>query len=176
MQQRGLRQSMVQGEPARGAGDSVFDRRKTIDLSVQSRPFDPLLDAAAASPYVFDHLITPDQSNEDLYAELVAGTVDRALQGYHGMVFTYGQTSSGKTFTMTGTPRSPGVIPQAVFDMFEKIQLNRRRVFTVTVSYLEVYMEAVRDLFRAAGEGEEVRVLHDPKVPHTTQPTRHNIA
>lgn len=80
---------------------------KATDPEPTVRDFDPLLDAASGGTYVFDHLFNPDQTNDDIYKDVIGNVVSKAMQGYHGSVFTYGQTSSGKTFTMTGTAKSP---------------------------------------------------------------------
>ncbi|KAL5078756.1 hypothetical protein RYX36_007177, partial [Vicia faba] len=45
-----------------------------------------------------------------------------ALNGFNGTAFAYGKTSSGKTFTMNGCEIDPGVIPQAVKDVFTIIE------------------------------------------------------
>ena len=74
------------------------------------------------------------------------------LQGYNGTIFAYGQTSSGKTFTMTGDPTDlendiRGIIPRTVDALFEGIQAaDESTEFTLAVQYVEIYMERVRDL------------------------------
>jgi centromeric protein E len=59
-------------------------------------------------------------------------------------VLAYGQTSTGKTFSMTGTPSSPGIIPLAIHQCFQCLEKNRE--YLIRVSYLEVYKEQIRDL------------------------------
>jgi centromeric protein E len=59
-------------------------------------------------------------------------------------VLAYGQTSTGKTFSMTGTPTSPGIIPLAIHQCFQCLEKNRE--YLIRVSYLEVYKEQIRDL------------------------------
>ena len=54
------------------------------------------------------------------------------------------QTSSGKTFTMNGTSKQPGLIPQAVYMCFDSVGQYRDREFLFRVSYLEIYNETVR--------------------------------
>jgi len=79
--------------------------------------------------------------------------------GVNGTIFAYGQTASGKTHTMMGptcedvTTEQRGIIPRAVQELFELIQSIRQpnESFTVGVSYLEIYMEAVRDLLERKG-------------------------
>lgn len=51
------------------------------------------------------------------------------MNGINGTIFAYGQTSSGKTYTMTGTDDKPGVIPLAVKQIFEEIDSTKGRVF-----------------------------------------------
>ncbi|KAI8620944.1 P-loop containing nucleoside triphosphate hydrolase protein [Chytriomyces sp. MP71] len=61
-------------------------------------------------------------------------------------IFAYGQTSSGKTFTMSGDRNAPGMISLAISDIFERIEKTVELEFTVKVSYLEIYNEVVNDL------------------------------
>ena len=130
------------------------------------RPYDPLLDPATGLPYVFDHLFNPESTNEDIYNEVVFDVVSKAINGYHGSIFTYGQTSSGKTYTMTGTRENPGIIPLVIFDIFDRVEEADDRDFTIRLNYLEVYKEQVKDLLSQDAvfmTPSEIRVLHDPK-------------
>lgn len=75
-----------------------------------------------------------------------------AFQGQNGLIFAYGVTNSGKTYTITGTDENPGLLPRSLEFIFDQIKL-RRRISTdskleyhVTASYLEVYNECVYDL------------------------------
>ncbi|RYR06107.1 hypothetical protein Ahy_B06g085905 isoform B [Arachis hypogaea] len=63
-----------------------------------------------------------------------------------GTAFAYGQTSSGKTFTMNGSENDPGIIPRAVKDIFAKIETMSDREFLIRVSYMEIYNEEINDL------------------------------
>ncbi|EDQ85907.1 uncharacterized protein MONBRDRAFT_34081 [Monosiga brevicollis MX1] len=73
-----------------------------------------------------------------------------AMQGINGTVFVYGQTSSGKTHTMMGTDDHPGIIPQAIDDIFESIEAQNDREFLLRVSFLEIYNENISDLFNGS--------------------------
>src|ERR1700709_1907920 len=68
------------------------------------------------------------------------------MEGYHGTVFAYGMTGTGKTFSMQGTATSPGVIPLAITDIFSFIRETPQREFLLRVSYLEIYNEKIHDL------------------------------
>uniref|UniRef100_H2ZIV0 Kinesin motor domain-containing protein n=1 Tax=Ciona savignyi TaxID=51511 RepID=H2ZIV0_CIOSA len=85
----------------------------------------------------------------DVYEEVAEPIVQSAMQGFHGTIFAYGQTSSGKTYTMLGNTQSPGIIPLAVQDIFDMIQKVRKSclyLFLLRVSYLEIYNENLKDL------------------------------
>ncbi|XP_016671463.1 kinesin-like protein KIN-7K, chloroplastic isoform X2 [Gossypium hirsutum] len=75
----------------------------------------------------------------------------------YGTIFAYGMTSSGKTHTMHGDQRSPGIIPLAVKDAFSIIQETPNREFLLRVSYLEIYNEVVNDLLNPAGQNLRIR-------------------
>jgi centromeric protein E len=93
------------------------------------------------------------------------------MEGYHGTVFAYGMTGTGKTFSMQGTATSPGVIPLAITDIFSYIRETPHREFLLRVSYLEIYNERIHDLLSppAAGVGpgapqqEEIKLREDSK-------------
>jgi centromeric protein E len=91
------------------------------------------------------------------------------MEGYHGTVFAYGQTGTGKTFSMQGTASSPGVIPLAITDIFSYIRETPSREFLLRVSYLEIYNERIHDLLSmasangAAAPQEEIKLREDSK-------------
>lgn len=70
-----------------------------------------------------------NSSNNDVFDTIVKPIVDAAVNGFNGTVFAYGQTSSGKTYTMMGTMEEPGVIPLAVEYMFDAISNTPGREF-----------------------------------------------
>ena len=69
------------------------------------------------------------------------------LDGYNVCIFAYGQTGTGKTFTMEGTERNRGVNYRTLEELF-KIAAERKDTVTynISVSVLEVYNEQIRDL------------------------------
>jgi centromeric protein E len=86
-----------------------------------------------------------------------------ALQGYNGTVFMYGQTTSGKTYTMLGSQDIPGVLPCAIRDIFNGIKADRENnEYNVWVSYMEIYNEAINDLL-APGK-TNLKIKDDPNV------------
>lgn len=98
------------------------------------------------SSFHLDHIFDPEKSNQDVFETVVKPIIDAAVKGFNGTVFAYGQTSSGKTHTMLGTPTEPGIIPLAVNRTFDSIEETVNREFLLRVSYLEIYNEKVNDL------------------------------
>ena len=144
-------------------------RRRSIRVGVRLRPADgvaawrvdgsavvecPRQDAYASqqrAPRVFrfDDVFDVRADNAAVYERVAKDVVNDALRGNSGALIAYGQTASGKTHTMQGTPESPGLIPRAVVDVFKTYQRCR-------VSYVESYNERVRDLL---GDADDLRVL-----------------
>ncbi|KAL3840502.1 hypothetical protein ACJIZ3_025093 [Penstemon smallii] len=102
--------------------------------------------------FAFDHLFDQECSNAKVYELLTKDIIHAAVEGFNGTAFAYGQTSSGKTFTMNGSENDPGIINRAVRDIFAKIQLTSDREFLIRVSYMEIYNEDINDLFAVEGQ------------------------
>lgn len=97
--------------------------------------------------YTLDRVYPPEATTDDLYSNSVKKLVLATLQGYHASVFAYGQTSTGKTYTMTGSNEHPGIVPQAINEVFDYINNSQdAREYLIRVSYLEIYNEQIIDL------------------------------
>ncbi|KAJ8676006.1 hypothetical protein QAD02_011792 [Eretmocerus hayati] len=109
------------------------------------------------SSFQFDHIFGPENNNSDVFNTVVQPIVDAAVKGFNGTIFAYGQTSSGKTYTMMGIPSEPGVIPMAIERIFDSIANTNGREFLLRVSYLEIYNEKVNDLLNTDGVDLKLR-------------------
>ncbi|KAK7396319.1 hypothetical protein VNO78_17237 [Psophocarpus tetragonolobus] len=107
--------------------------------------------------YAYDRVFGPTTTTRQVYDVAAQHVVNGAMEGINGTVFAYGVTSSGKTHTMHGDQRSPGIIPLAVKDAFSIIQETPNREFLLRVSYLEIYNEVVNDLLNPAGQNLRIR-------------------
>ncbi|XP_037606174.1 centromere-associated protein E isoform X21 [Sebastes umbrosus] len=103
-------------------------------------------DGNTTKSFSFDRVFTADETTNQLYQDIAKPLVVSSVEGYNGTIFAYGQTSSGKTFTMMGSDRFPGVIPLAVEDIFQTIKNCPKKEFLLRVSYMEIYNETVSDL------------------------------
>eukprot|EP00249_Psilotum_nudum_P032140 c4731_g2_i1 orf=2-868(-) len=95
--------------------------------------------------FELDRVFLPVSSQDDVFLE-VEPVVRSALDGHNACIFAYGQTGTGKTFTMEGTAESPGVVPQTLQQLFQQACLDNSVNFHFTFSMLEVYMGCIRDL------------------------------
>ncbi|KAF3442671.1 hypothetical protein FNV43_RR16587 [Rhamnella rubrinervis] len=107
--------------------------------------------------YAYDRVFGPTTTTRHVYDVAAQHVVSGAMEGVNGTIFAYGVTSSGKTHTMHGDQRSPGIIPLAVKDAFSIIQETPNREFLLRVSYLEIYNEVVNDLLNPAGQNLRIR-------------------
>ncbi|CAN4096846.1 unnamed protein product [Withania somnifera] len=107
--------------------------------------------------YAYDRVFGPTTTTRHVYDVAAQHVVGGAMEGVNGTIFAYGVTSSGKTHTMHGDQRSPGIIPLAVKDAFSIIQETPSREFLLRVSYLEIYNEVVNDLLNPAGQNLRIR-------------------
>ncbi|XP_039775956.1 kinesin-like protein KIN-7D, chloroplastic isoform X1 [Panicum virgatum] len=111
--------------------------------------------------YAYDRVFAPTTTTRHVYDVAAQHVISGAMEGVNGTIFAYGVTSSGKTHTMHGDQRSPGIIPLAVKDAFSIIQETPNREFLLRVSYLEIYNEVVNDLLNPAGQN--LRIREDPQ-------------
>lgn len=107
--------------------------------------------------YGFDRVFGPATTTRHVYDIAAQHVVCGAMEGINGTVFAYGVTSSGKTHTMHGEQKSPGIIPLAVKDVFGIIQETPGREFLLRVSYLEIYNEVINDLLDPTGQNLRIR-------------------
>ncbi|XP_075703559.1 kinesin-like protein KIF3C isoform X2 [Rhinoderma darwinii] len=99
--------------------------------------------------FTFDAVYDASSKQADLYDETVRPLIDSVLQGFNGTIFAYGQTGTGKTYTMQGLwveTEKKGVIPNSFDHIFTHISRSQNQQYLVRASYLEIYQEEIRDL------------------------------
>ena len=118
----------------------------------------------APQKFNFDRVYSIDCDSQLIYKEMCKDVVSSALQGYNGSIFMYGQTTSGKTFTMLGSPSNPGVLPCVLRDIFLKMKKikkdNNKIEFKVYCSYIEIYNENIHDLLT---DSNYLKLIDDKK-------------
>uniref|UniRef100_A0A8C2FRQ5 Kinesin-like protein n=1 Tax=Cyprinus carpio TaxID=7962 RepID=A0A8C2FRQ5_CYPCA len=99
--------------------------------------------------FTFDSVYDWNSKQMELYDETFRPLVDSVLFGFNGTIFAYGQTGTGKTFTMEGVRNDPerrGVIPNSFEHIFTHISRSQNQQYLVRASYLEIYQEEIKDL------------------------------
>uniref|UniRef100_A0A8C7KR33 Kinesin-like protein n=1 Tax=Oncorhynchus kisutch TaxID=8019 RepID=A0A8C7KR33_ONCKI len=153
---------------AHGVIDTV-ENRKEINVRTGG-----IGDKAARKTYTFDMVFGPSAKQIDVYKSVVCPILDEVIGGYNCTVFAYGQTGTGKTFTMEGE-RSPneeftweedplaGIIPRTLHQIFEKLSESGTE-FSVKVSLLEIYNEELFDLLSPFPDvTERLQLFDDPR-------------
>ena len=110
--------------------------------------------------FEFDRIFPPSSTQEDIYNFGVKGIIDSVLDGYNGTVLAYGQTSSGKTYTMQGEMNNnstQGIIPRMIEHVFDFIHSQEGSEFMIKVSMIEIYLEKIRDLLDLSRVNLQVR-------------------
>ena len=129
-----------------------FERVVTVDVKLgQIIVRNPRLASAHEHPkvFTFDSVYDSNSKQIDLYDETFRQLVDSVLLGFNGTIFAYGQTGTGKTYTMEGVRNDPerrGVIPNSFEHIFTHISRSQNQQYLVRASYLEIYQEEIRDL------------------------------
>ncbi|XP_074527463.1 kinesin-like protein KIF27 isoform X2 [Halichoeres trimaculatus] len=106
------------------------------------------------SEFSFDHVFGPTASQSYVYKSCVQPLLGTLIDGYNATVFCYGQTGSGKTYTMRGgsLDEEEGIIKRVARDLFLLLEEKRTNgdvlQTTVQASYIELYMEELRDLLQ----------------------------
>ncbi|CAG9316919.1 unnamed protein product [Blepharisma stoltei] len=101
--------------------------------------------------FSFDYVFPPDTEQSTVYDCSGIKIVESVMQGFNGTIFAYGQTSSGKTYTMNGPDvdniQLMGIIPRMIYTVFNKIENSEEHIeFSVKVGYCEIYLERIKDL------------------------------
>ncbi|CAN1843182.1 Kinesin-like protein KIN-14S [Linum perenne] len=129
-----------QAELEKGSNNVVeFDSSQDNELQILSTD-------SSKKHFKFDHVFKPDDNQEAVFGE-TKPIVTSVLDGYNVCIFAYGQTGTGKTFTMEGTPENRGVNYRTLEELFRVSEERKGYMkYELYVSMLEVYNEKLRDL------------------------------
>ncbi|XP_050672881.1 kinesin-like protein Klp68D isoform X2 [Leptidea sinapis] len=121
--------------------------------------------------FTYDAAYDCNADTKTMYDEMVRPLVASVLDGFNGCVFAYGQTGTGKTHTMEGSPDDEGIIPRAFHHIWAHIENTASPDVThlVSCSYVELYLEDVRDLLakeckKLTIRGQELNGFYIPEM------------
>ncbi|KAG0502834.1 hypothetical protein HPP92_002906 [Vanilla planifolia] len=109
----------------------------------------------SSAQYTFDKVFGPTCPSDIVYEEGAKEVALSSLRGINGTIFAYGQTSSGKTYTMRG------ITERAVNDIYKHIENTPAREYIIKISAMEIYNEVVKDMLKP--DSGPLRLLDDPE-------------
>ncbi|GAB2244660.1 hypothetical protein Droror1_Dr00000153 [Drosera rotundifolia] len=117
--------------------------------------------------YEFDEVLTEFASQKRVYEVVAKPVVESVLDGYNGTVMAYGQTGTGKTYTLgrlgEEDTAARGIMVRAMEDILANPEAD-----SVSVSYLQLYMETIQDLLDPGNDN--ITITEDPKTGDVSLP------
>jgi len=139
---------MAQKEKDAGHKSIIEVDQKRCEVTINNPKTHKVADSNTRQ-FTFDAVYGAKSTQEELYEENFRSLVDNVLNGFNGTIFAYGQTGTGKTFTMEGVRSDEslkGVIPRSFDHIFKHISRTKDEQYLIRASYLEIYQEEIRDL------------------------------
>ncbi|KDP41503.1 hypothetical protein JCGZ_15910 [Jatropha curcas] len=150
----------------------VFCRCRPLNKEEASSGYEMVVDFTAAKDgdlgiltntstkkiFKFDRVYAPTDDQVDVFAD-VSPLVTSVLDGYNVCIFAYGQTGTGKTFTMEGTEENRGFNYRTLQTLFKTAEERKETVkYDISVSVLEVYNEQIRDLLATSQTSKRLEI------------------
>ncbi|XP_053327987.1 kinesin-like protein KIF19 [Spea bombifrons] len=108
--------------------------------------------------FIFDTVFDMEATQEEVYKSTIKDLIEGVISGYNATVFAYGSTGTGKTYTMLGMDCDPGIYIRTLNDLFKAIEGTSDSMdYTVSMSYLEIYNDIIRDLLNPSSGVLELR-------------------
>ncbi|EEB05748.2 kinesin-like protein cut7 [Schizosaccharomyces japonicus yFS275] len=128
----------------------------------------PLLSNVGNKTYTFDRVYGPEADQAMVFEDTVIPMLDQVLNGFNCTIFAYGQTGTGKTYTMTGDisfkdkhlSHNAGIIPRSLAYLYEQLETHVKE-FTVKCSFIELYNEELRDLLSFEEDKKNIKLYED---------------
>ncbi|KAJ3040382.1 kinesin motor protein cin8, partial [Rhizophlyctis rosea] len=116
--------------------------------------------------YTFDKVFGPEADQNTVFDDVVVPILDEVRLGYNCTIFAYGQTGTGKTYTMEGdldTARGEhaGIIPRTLYSLFDTLESETAGEYSVRVSYIELYNEELKDLLSPDEDLRKLKLFED---------------
>jgi hypothetical protein len=111
--------------------------------------------------YTYDWIFNGNNvEQEDIYTRVAVPVIDNVFKGFWGTVMVYGQTGTGKSFTMCNfDPKCEGIIPRTMRHVFDTVDADPDRQYTICFSFIQIYLDKLQDLFNP--EAPELKINRD---------------
>ncbi|KAJ9602284.1 Kinesin- motor protein [Cladophialophora chaetospira] len=135
-------------------------KARTVELSMGPN-------ALSNKTYHFDKVFSPAADQAIIFEDVVAPVLNEVLTGYNCTIFAYGQTGTGKTYTMSGDMTdtfgllsdAAGIIPRVLYSLFQRLETDEVEC-SVKCSFIELYNEELRDLL-ASDDSVKLKIYDD---------------
>ena len=150
--------------------ESLHTTSNVVNISTGNKDAEKFASSHYAEhSFRFKEVFDCNASQENIFESVAIEMIDRFLDGFNGTLFAYGQTASGKTYTIEGGARQyneRGLIPRVISYVYSALEARKeanKEIFTVNVSFLEIYQDTGFDLLNP-GNRNEGMLLTLPKV------------
>ena len=96
--------------------------------------------------YNYDFVFDEKTTQDEVYRCTSSNLIKQVVEGFSATIMAYGATGSGKTYTMVGKGEKCGVMIRAIRDLFKIINNDKEKMYSIKISYVEVYNEILKDL------------------------------
>ena len=111
----------------------------------------------------FDFVFSPSVGQEQLFNNTTRFLIDNVINSFNVIVFSYGITGAGKTYTMLGNDENPGIIVWILKELYKKISEYKNRENLIKLWYLEIFNKNIRDFISNKNEkSENLELREDP--------------
>ena len=112
--------------------------------------------------FTYDHVYPEKSTQSEIFDETSKEVVKSVLKGYNGTIFAYGQTGTGKTYTMVGDfkdQENKGIIPRTFDYIFEQVKQDKEHKYNIMISFIQIYIEQIQDLLDPSKK--DIRIRED---------------
>ncbi len=147
----------------RNSAELAADMPAVFEASEEGNLVNELEEASGdlTKAWPFDHVFGNECDNQFIFETVGKGLVESALDGYNTVMFMYGQTSSGKTFTLFGGGPIKGVVDHCMGHVSKVVQESTDKEYIIKLQYAELYNEELKDLL-SESPNDNLRVIEDP--------------
>lgn len=139
-----------------------------IKLNKKNKTMLEIYHRSREQQYAFDSIYTKKDIYQ-IYKETAHKLMDPLFKGFNGCVFAYGATGTGKTYTMLGDSKIPGICNLSLKEIFErKTEIEKEKEIELMISYVEIYNEQIRDLLINKEKSNGYLDLRDDPLKGTT--------
>ncbi|XP_066358361.1 kinesin-like protein KIN-UA isoform X1 [Miscanthus floridulus] len=145
------------------------DFNSCVELQPESKRLKLKKNNWSCESYKFDEVFSENASQKRVYEAVAKPVVESVLEGYNGTVMAYGQTGTGKTYTVgrlgKDDPSERGIMVRALEHILSSLSFETD---WVAISYLQLYLESVHDLL--APEKTNIPIVEDAKTGEVSLP------